>query len=155
MRTKKIDTPPVPLCKAQHLAAPQIAAGWVKIPLTSVVIDNRGTFNPSLNRYSIPEAGFYNVFGKTYGQMYLNPSAWSMVAGIYKNGSLISTGEQQGGYPAGAGGVYNMTCVVQDLLYLKEGDYLELWVSCSNASTIISGSADPLWGSFMTVQKVG
>lgn len=157
MRMRKSDTRSFPLFKAYDLAAarqiPNVT--WYKIPLASVSIDNRGTFNPNSNRYGVPEKGFYNVMGRVGAQLWLNPSSYSIIGAIYKNGNMITTGEQQTGFPAGAGAAYGFTCVLNDLVYLNEKDYLELYLYVSNASTINVGSGDPITAPFMSAHKVG
>lgn len=156
MRLRREDIKSVPLFKAYDPASRQIASGtWVKVPIATVIVDNRGTFNPALNRYCIPESGIYNVFGRVYGQFYLNPNSWSMNAVLYKNGSIVCVGNMIGGYPGGGGTSWSFMCIVNDLIPLVKGDFIELYMSCSSASTIILGAADSSYANFLAAQRVG
>lgn len=157
MKSKRDDIYSAPLFKANDIAAARaIASGvWAKVPLGTVLIDNRGTFNPVLGTYSIPESGIYKVEGKVFIQIWSNPSVYAITPAIYKNGTKISVGDTKSGFPSGGGQIYNFACLITDLLALSKNDILELYVNVSNASTINLGTTDPSSGNFMSAHKVG
>ena len=101
---------------------------WTKVTLNAENFDTSDCFDTSNSRFTPNVAGYYKI----QGSFYLNASTTGVqVLTIYKNGSVHSSGVQQG-FQAGA----SHGCIVSDIVYLNGStDYVELYGFQSSGET--------------------
>lgn len=110
-------------------AAPTVST-WTKCDLNSELFDTNSNFASS--RFTPTVAGYYQINATV---VYSTAQVSLCTAGIYKNGNVYQQGPTQA-----SATVYNLSFAV--LVYLNGStDYIELYVYCSNTSTIAGGAA--------------
>jgi hypothetical protein len=105
--------------------------GFTKVQLSSESFDTHGAFDSTTNyRFTPQVAGYYQI----NGQVNTAVSATYLIACIYKNGSLHSTGNDA---------TTALRSTVHDVVYLNgSSDYVELYVYTTNTSITSAGPQD-------------
>lgn len=96
----------------------------VKVLLDSVEYDTNSSFNSTDSKYIVPVSGYYTVNGSFNSSVSTNITIY-----IYVNGVSVKTGVNTTG----------TRCSSNSTMYLNKGDYVELYVYSTLASTIIGG----------------
>lgn len=131
-----VQPPPAPPARAYRNAALTLTSGnYTKIPIDTLSFGTDGSMDVSTNhRYVAPVSGYYKVdyqievSGTTSGQ--------EVEAFLYKNGSIYGSGSDIGTRGASSAGSNGSETVP-----LNAGDYLELYVYCSAALALLTGSS--------------
>lgn len=115
--------------RATKTANQTCSAGFQKVTFNSVV---RGTFSTAGSRFTAPVAGDYSIHAAV---QILQATAGNVddAVFIYKNGTAFSRGGNVNGtaYPA---------LLIDDVVPMAAGDYLEIWVRIKTAGTQVEGS---------------
>jgi len=118
---------------------------WTKIELNAESYDNQNEFDSTTNyRFTATEAGYYFASGKIVYTAVVDQKNY--IVAIYKNGIRVSQKHTNASGTARAG------VAVSDVIYLAEGDYLELWTYHDSGATkyVIYNS----WLTFLTIHKL-
>jgi hypothetical protein len=118
---------------------------WAKVAAATEEFDPNLCYDTAAARFTPTVEGYYLVTGKLVGAA--STTASSLIAGIYKNGSLFKSG------PAYIStGTNSMYAEVTALVYMNGStDYIEFWGvnSGSGTNTLTSGQSTTYWGAFL------
>ena len=117
---------------------------WKKVPIDTKVYDGLGEFDPTTNRFTTKESGYYLATFKADWSVPVADKAYTI--SIRKNGTNFSCREEY--LPVADVGVQLIT----DLIYLNAGDYLEFWAyQYSGSTATISGGTI---GTFCSIHRL-
>lgn len=124
---------------------PLTANTWTKIPLDTIDYDTASLVSTVNGRLQIQTAGYYQMQGAVTIVEGGSATATNLGVAIYRNGSTVL---QNQGIPT----IQTAFAVeVTDVIQCVAGDFLELWVYNSQATSVAAGPA----GTFISLSFIG
>ena len=126
-------------CRAQLSADYNAPTGTTKVPFDTIIYDYMGDFDTTNNRFTAAHDGWYMVSAHAYVS---SPGAADVghSLNIYKNGGPGTGTELLNTTVHTSNTGYGLSLNLEGILFLKAGDYIEVYVGANAALTLLSNN---------------